>query len=346
MGEVLLASLQRTIRTERLLPVGSRVVVGVSGGPDSVALLHLFLRMRARLHVQLHMAHLDHGLRPESRDDALFVQRLGVAWGVASTIERRDVSALCARARWSLEEGARRVRYQFFLEVARRQSADYLALAHTADDQAETVLMRLMRGTGLMGLSAIPIKRWLDDSSQPSSVGVWVVRPLLPVWRRDLLAYLKEEQLEYREDATNTDYRFVRNRIRHELLPLLERQYNPNIKGALTQLAQQSSWDYAYLQEAARRQWKRLVRSAPSQQVSIAIQPFIRQPKALQRELVRQAIARLRGDLREFEFRHWLEAERLFLERPVGTLLDLPGGIQLRREKERVICQLVNSSPS
>ncbi len=319
----------------QLILPGARVVVGVSGGADSIVLLHLLHRLRSRWDLALHVAHLDHGLRPDAGQDAVFVERVATDWQIPCTIERCDVSARCQQAGWSLEDGARRIRYQMFLEVAKRHSATHIALAHTADDQAETVLMRLLRGTGLLGLGAIPMKRQMQ--------GVWLVRPLLQAWRRDLLAYVEGEHLPYREDSTNNDTRFVRNRIRHELLPLLERDYNPNIKGTLTQLAEQSGCDYAYLQDSAARQWKRLTRSS-EQQVSMTISSFLRQPKALQRQFVRRAVQHVRGDLMQFEFRHWRAAERLFLEQPVGTVLDLPGGVQLRRESDRVVCQRATSS--
>ena len=336
MQHTLLAQVRQTIVSHRLLATGDRVVVAVSGGADSVALLHLLVSLQPPLQLTLHVAHLDHGLRATSPEDASFVEALGHRWGIPSTIERRDVSALCVREGWSLEDGARRVRYQFFLEVARRWGMTRLALAHTADDQAETVLLRLVRGTGLMGLGAIPIMRELEP-------GVRVVRPLLDVWRRDLLAYLQEAGLSYRDDETNHDQRFVRNRIRGELLPLLERRYNPNIKRMLTQLADQSRWDYAYLDAAAGRQWKRAVKERhPSQHVAISVQVFRHQPKALQRQLVRRAVEQIRGTVGQLEFRHWLEVERLFLSRPTGTILDLPGGVQFRRDKDRVVCERLN----
>ncbi len=335
------ARVRQTITTHRLLPPRAGVIVAVSGGADSVALLHLLMRLQGPLTFTLHVAHVDHGLRETSAEDARFVQALGARWGVPVSVERRPVGPICEREGWSLEDGARRVRYQVLLELARRHRASRIALAHTADDQAETVLMRLVRGTGLLGLGAIPIQRPLDDE-------IWVVRPLLAIWRREVLAYLEEAGLAYREDETNGDRRFVRNRIRRELLPLLERDYNPNIKGALTQLAEQSRWDYAYLQEAAGRQWKRMVKvhphpsrgvgAKPPRQVAISIPMFLRQPKALQRQLVRQAILHVRGELGRFEFRHWVEAERLFVERPAGTVLDLPSGVRLRRDTAHVVC--------
>lgn len=331
MHEGLLARVGHTVATHHLLPPVGRVVVGVSGGADSVALLHVLPLLRPRWELTLRVAHLDHALRPDSQLDAAFVRELAARRRVPVTVERRDVAAICAREGWSLEDGARRVRYQFLLEVARREGASHIALAHTADDQAETVLLRLVRGTGLMGLRAMPLKRPLEE--------VWVVRPLLEVWRRDLLALLTAERLPYREDATNADGRFVRNRIRHELLPLLEREYNPNMKAALSQLAEQSTSDYSYLQDAASRQWRRIVNISESETVSLLVSRFRRQPKALQRQLVRRAVQQIRGDLNQFEYRHWLEAERLFLERPVGTVLDLPGGVQLHREHDRVVCR-------
>lgn len=326
----LLATVRTTIAAHQLFPSRARLVVAVSGGADSVALLHLLTQRHIGWQFALHVAHLDHGLRPDSCHDAAFVNDLATQWRLPSTIERRDVRACCAKAGWSIEDGARRIRYQFLQDVARRHSAPFIAVAHTADDQAETVLLRLVRGTGLMGLSAIPIRRPLDE--------LWVVRPLLHVWRQDILAYLQEAGLTYRDDATNANPHFVRNRIRHELLPMLEDRFNPNIRHALTQLAEQSQWDYTFLSSAAQRQWKRLAKTSKAPHIAMAVAPFLRQPKALQRQLVRETMQRVRGNLNQFEFRHWLEVERLFTDRPAGTIVDLPDGIQWRRERDRVIC--------
>lgn len=347
----LLPQIEQAITIHRLLRSGDRVVVGVSGGTDSVVLLHLLTRLRSRRKLTLRIAHLDHGLRDQSGDDADFVRQLGAQWDIPVTATRVDVQPLCARNGWSLEDGARRVRYQVFLDVARRYSASRVALAHTADDQAETVLMRVMRGTGLTGLGAMAMTRTLEE--------IDVIRPLLGVWRCDILSYRRAFHVPYREDATNTDTQFLRNRVRHELLPLLERVYNPKIKHVLVNLAEQSRWDYESLQAAAKRQWKRIAKVKASRatsvkrngtrrptcdQVTIATTGFLRQHKAIQRQLVRQAIEAVRGQVGQFEFRHWLEVERLFLDRPVGTQLDLPGGVRWRREAGQVVCRSVGSS--
>lgn len=343
--DALLAQVHQGLLAHRALAPRIRVVVGVSGGPDSVTLLHLLQQLCAQWRWHLHVAHLDHALRQHSERDAQFVQQLSARWNIPVTVARQDVGALCARHGWSIEDGARRIRHQFLFDVAQQQSAQTIALAHTADDQAETVLMRMIRGTGLLGLGAMPMKRPSRPSAGSTTPVVWIVRPLLEIWRCDILAYLQRHRLAACADATNDDRRFVRNRIRHELLPLLERSYNPRIKGALTQLAQQSRVDYAYLEQAAGRQWKRVAKTSRPHHVRIGVRAFLRQPKALQRQLLRQAIHQVCGDLNGFEFRHWRQAERLFTEQPTGTRLDLPGGLQLRREAEGVVCQQVTQEP-
>ena len=329
------ADVRAALTRERLIKAGARVLIGVSGGADSVTLAHVMAGLRQELRLWLGIVHVNHGLRPEAPDDAACVRALGAQLALPVTVFERDVAAEIKQAGWSLEDGARRIRYRAFLEAAGEMRATHVALAHTADDQAETVLMRLMRGAGLSGLSAIPISRALGQAQ--------VIRPLLGVWRREVLAYARAHHLSFRHDATNDDPRFVRNRIRHHLLPLLEREYNPQLKVLLVQVAEQCRTDAAYLQDAARRYWKRLVKARPGE-AAIRIDGFLRQPKALQRQLVRLAIHKLQGNLTGFEFRHWVEIERLFAERPVGTTVDVAGGTQFERGKERVVVRRVVAS--
>lgn len=336
MTEPMAARVRRDILALQLLHRNDRVVVGVSGGADSVALLHLLVRLRPSLRLTLYVVHVDHQLRAEAPEDAAFVQELAARLKVPAVIERRDVEALCRRAGWSLEDGARRIRYRCFVEAAARYSASAVALAHTADDQAETVLMRLLRGSGLTGLAGIPVMR--------ESQGVRIVRPLLHCWRNEVLAYLTSVRLTYREDASNADRRFVRNRIRHELLPLLAREYNPNIKAALVQLAGHSRVDDAYLQSSAQRYWKRVAHAARRGDVSLKLPTLSRQPEALQRQLVRRALREIQGDLNQFEFRHWLELDRLLQRPSTRAAVHLPGGVQVVREHDRLRFQVSDTS--
>ncbi len=349
---------RQAIRANRLLERGERVLIGVSGGPDSVALLHLLVGLKDDLRLRLAVAHVDHQLRPDSQDDAEFVAGLARRFGLPAAIVRRDVRRESEARGLSLEDRARRVRYAAFQEIATEQAATRLALAHTADDQAETVLMRLLRGAGLTGLAGIPMTRVLGDVTPPPAAsagggfapkaqalraaaggGVTIIRPLLGVWREEVLGYLRQHRLSCRQDATNQDPRFLRNRIRHELLPLLEREYNPQLKRLLNQLAEQCRTDAGFLSEAAQRYWKRLVKPQNGH-LAIRQERFLSQPKALQRQLIRLAIQQVQGDLTGFEFRHWVEIERLFTERPTGTILDLPGHVRLERVRDRVLVRL------
>jgi tRNA(Ile)-lysidine synthase len=229
------------------------LVVAVSGGADSVALARAVAEARGSAAGPLVLAHLNHLLRgADSDSDADFVAGLHAglkATGVADVrlcVERLDVAGLVKREKANLEALARRERYRFLAEVAHREGVRHVATAHTADDQAETVLHRLLRGAGMQGLRGIAARR-------PLAEGVELIRPLLTSTRADILGYLKEVQQGFREDHTNQDRRRTRNRIRHELLPLLQRDYNPAVAGALARLAAQAQETFALEEEQARQ---------------------------------------------------------------------------------------------
>ncbi|HEX9781028.1 MAG TPA: tRNA lysidine(34) synthetase TilS, partial [bacterium] len=262
------------IRADALLQPGDRVVVAVSGGSDSMALLALLAELRGRMRLRLTAAHVDHQLREGSTEDARFVESHSRSLGVPVVIERRDVAAACARRGWSIEEGARHVRYDALTAVAVRVSAAAIAVAHTADDQAETVLMRLLRGAGPAGLAAMSPRRPATASADAPAV----IRPLLGVWRRELTEYLRARAVPWREDPSNTDRRFLRNRIRHDLLPLLEREYRPNIRAALAQLASQCRAETELVEAALDRQWSRIARPDQRGGYRLRLAAFRRQP--------------------------------------------------------------------
>lgn len=216
-----------------LLPPGSGVVVGFSGGPDSLALLHALAALQPGLNLRLVAAHLDHMLRPESAGDAERAGGLAAALGVPFVSRAVDVRRRVGGGE-SLESSGRTERYQFFAEVAAAERCAIVVVGHTADDQAETVLLHLLRGTGLAGLAGMPAQRPLS----PTPGSPLVVRPLLTATRDDVLAYCAAHELEPLRDPTNDSPTFRRNRVRHELLPLLAAQYNPRIAAALARLAE------------------------------------------------------------------------------------------------------------
>ncbi len=318
------------IRVGALLRRGERVVIGVSGGADSMALFHVLAFLAPAHRWKLQAVHIDHQLREASAEDARFVHTQAGMLGIPCLIEQRNVAAACQAAGWSLEDGARRVRYEALKEAAGRFSASVIALAHTGDDQAETVLLRLLRGTGLTGLAAMaPTRSWGTLN---------IVRPLLALTRADVIGFLEASGLRWREDASNTDLRFLRNRIRHEVLPSLE-AINPSIRDALRQLADQSRADSAFLEAQAKRLRSRIIKPAGPGQVRVRVTLLRRLALALQRQLIRDAVEAVQGDLTAFEFRHWREIARLLAPGRRGTA-HLPDGLRLSRVGDDLLCEL------
>lgn len=211
-----------------------RVLVAVSGGADSVALLLGLVELQTECSLELKAAHLDHGLRGEDSDaDAAWVENLCRRLSVDCVVERQDVKAFQIESKHTLEEAARKTRYAFLEQTALTQNCTDIALAHTADDQAETILHHILRGTGLAGLRGIPREREIGSDLR-------LLRPLLEVRRTEIETWLNERGQDYRHDASNLDPRFTRNRIRHQLLPLLQIDFNRQVIPALLRLGQQA----------------------------------------------------------------------------------------------------------
>lgn len=310
----------RTIRQYRLIKKNDTLVVGVSGGPDSVALLYLLAAIRRPFNLTLHVAHLDHALRRDSSGDAEFVKRLAAGLGLPATVERVTAGGL--KGKGSLEEKARKRRFEFLFKVAAKTGARTICLGHTLDDQAETVLMRLIRGTGLMGLAAISPMRKFGKAT--------VVRPLIGIRRSQVLAFLKKRKIAFRTDTSNLKESFFRNKVRLRLLPLLEASYNRNIRDVLANTAESVACDYDYLLERALRAQKSLGRRMRIRRL-LALHP------ALRRLVYRLHFAAIKGDMRRLAYRHIQEIEDLVAARPAGSVVDLPQEVSVRKTKDSVI---------
>ncbi|BCX05655.1 MAG: hypothetical protein KatS3mg053_3593 [Candidatus Roseilinea sp.] len=272
------------------------VVLAVSGGADSLCLADATLAVAPRLQLRPLIAHLDHGLRgDESAADAEFVRAFAAERGVPCVVERADVAALARERKQSVEVAAREARYLFLARVAEVHGARLVALAHHADDQAETVLLRLIRGTGLHGLRGMQTRDAL-----PTAPHLTAVRPLLHVSRAEIEQYCREQQLQPRHDATNDALDHTRNRIRHELLPFLER-YNPNIRMTLTRLADTVASDVEIIEQATQVAFERIAQ--PSQE-SVAVDRLAWRalPRGLQRATLREAVRRLQGDVTGLQY--------------------------------------------
>ncbi len=229
-------SVSSFIKSKSLIIGKFAVVVAVSGGADSVALLHVLHKIKQTKAFEFNLcaAHLNHGLRgAESDEDAEFVKRLTKTLNIPAIIKSIDINALAEKVCLSVEETARIERYKFLEDCAHKFGAAYVAVAHSADDNAETVLHRIIRGTGLLGLGGIKPERAISPSSE-----IKLVRPFLSTWKKEILLYIEENRIGYREDSSNISKNYYRNKIRLELLPLLETDYNNQINRALLNLAE------------------------------------------------------------------------------------------------------------
>jgi tRNA(Ile)-lysidine synthase len=302
-------------------------VVAVSGGPDSVALLRALFSLRRGS--PLVLAHLNHELRgAESDGDEAFVRALhatlsaGDSAGLLLRCERINVAARAAAERTNLESTARQVRYQWLAAVALEVGASWVATGHTADDQAETVLHRLLRGTGLKGLAGIPPRRDLGG-------GVEVLRPLLRTRRQDVLAYLAALGQDYRQDSSNADQRFYRNRLRHDLLPHLAARYNPAIVPLLCRLADQA----AEVQAGEEARAAALLTEAELPRAGAMLvfdaARLEHAPRHLIREMFRLVWAREGWPQESLDFDAWDRIAGTAGSSPT-TAVDLPGGIRVR----------------
>lgn len=293
------------------------LVVAVSGGPDSVALLRALLPYQGRLVV----AHLNHRLRGEESDaDEDFVRSLAQSHpGVEICVERIEVAAKAAAAGDNLEAAARTIRYQWLAEVARAHQLPAVATGHTADDQAETVLHRLLRGTGLKGLRGIAATR-------PLAPGIVLLRPLLNVTRAEVLEYLRTIGQPFREDRTNRDPRFTRTRLRHELLPLLREHYNPAVDEILSRLAQQAEELFELVDAQARQLLMNAERPQAGRWIILDRQTLAAAPPYLVREAFRCLWQREAWPEQAMGFADWQRLAELAAGTSSG--IDLPGGLR------------------
>ena len=320
------------IQDHSLVSSGEKVLVGVSGGPDSVCLLYILMELRPALDINVHVAHLDHGLRgDESEADAEYVQKMCDHLGVKVTIERRDVRSYQVEHRLSDEEAAREVRYQFFARVARTENATRVAVGHTADDQVETILMHLVRGAGAYGLQGIQSMVTLSNDSCGQ---LTVVRPLLEVNRSEVEAYCRDRYIVPRQDTSNLSTSCFRNSVRHELIPLLER-YNPNVRQSLLRTAKCVAEDISFIEERCSNVCGDLIRQE-GEALVLDSKGILSLDPVLQRYVIRRALRQVLGDLKDIERKH-IEKIRAALSLPAGKQVSLPRGVTLYLEYKRCI---------
>jgi tRNA(Ile)-lysidine synthase len=318
--------MEQYIRQEGLLDPGDSVIVAVSGGPDSTAMLHLLRKLAPRWQLKLHVAHMDHGFRgEESRREAEWVASLADELGLECTVKHADVPALAAEAGGNAQELAREVRYAFLLETARRVGAGVIALGHHADDQAETILMKLIRGASLSGLSGM----------SPVSVrqGVKLVRPLLRIYKEEIVTFLQEHGYGYCEDSSNLTRKYARNRLRLDVLPML-RSFNPELAGTLGRMADILRDEDRFLHRLAEDEAKRLFRCSAGSCAG-SRERFLKLDVALQRRVIKLILSYLCENQEQAESIHIEQVREAIRQAASPSIaLDLPGARFMREYDE------------
>lgn len=329
---------EKAIR-DRLAALGVRecgVLVGVSGGADSTALLRVVIALRDDLSLRVVAGHVDHGLREASAVDAAWVARESETLGVPIEVRRFDIGQLATESGAGIEETARQVRYETLMEIALERGCRFLAVGHTVDDQAETMLHMVVRGTGLGGLRGMPEQRELGS-------GIRLLRPLLQVRREQVHAYLSEIRQTFREDESNADSSFTRNRIRRTLLPLLREEFNPRVEDALLRLGRQVAEVQEVLELLSEQLLTECLLEATPGHVRLDCQRLSPQPRHLVREMLKTLWDRQHWPRGAMGYEHWDDLAQLAQsgERSAGApavagprprnRLTLPGAIDAQR---------------
>jgi tRNA(Ile)-lysidine synthase len=338
------------IRENNLFHKGQTIIIGLSGGPDSVALTNLLCQINDcfKMDWRLVIAHLNHQMRGRKSDrDERFARKMAVGLGIPIYVSRRNIIQLSKQYKQSLEETARYERYRFFEELARKIAKKYrkqiisVAVGHNLDDNAETVLFRIIRGTGLKGLRSIRPKRELFTGSK-----FHLVRPLAFTSKQEIISYLKAQKLPYCIDHTNQDKKMLRNRIRHELLPLLKK-YNPAICQHLVQLSETASAHYDYLDKTVRAKMPACApmdigADRPRKKNSLSIKMLKKEHPIIQTEMLTKALENIAGT-KALAYNHYQALLKLINSPKTESEAHLPDNIIARIKNGKLIIKRSNN---
>jgi tRNA(Ile)-lysidine synthase len=323
----ILRTVEHTIGTHRMIQAGDTLMAAVSGGPDSVALVHILLALAPKFSFQVAMAHLNHCLRDaESARDEAFVVSLAEQLKLPLHVERQDVRRYQKSHHLSLEEAARQVRYRFYHAIAAKFGYEKIALGHHSDDNAELILMYLLRGSGPLGLSGIPPVR--DDK---------IVRPLIDIKRTEIMDYIAVKGLDYVEDSSNSNSQYLRNKVRSRLIPELKAEYNPKLIDTLNRLASIIDAEEKWIENLIQPIFEKVIVFEKQGRIGLDVSKLNQQTTAVRRRLIRKAVLKVKGNLRRMAFVHVEAAVKLAQEGPDLGVLDLPDRIRIYRQNDVLI---------
>lgn len=315
-----------TINKYNLIEDGDKIVLGLSGGPDSVCLLHILYRLKEKMNIEVYAAHLNHQIRGlEAQKDALYISQICEDLGITSFVKAINVPEYCKEQGVSLEEGARTLRYEMFEEIKQKTKSNKIAIGHNRNDQAETVLMRIMRGTGLQGLRGI---EYIRDNE--------IIRPILDIERSEIEAYCEKYELNPRIDKTNLESIYTRNKIRLELIPYMKDNFNPNVIESIVRMTNSLKSDSDYIDLEAEKSFKE-VSTLKEDSVEISLPKYSNLHNAIKVRVLRSAIKHIIGDTNFVDQKHIEDIIELECESKLNKMLNLPRGIFAYRRKNIII---------
>ena len=316
----LFRKVEKTIATFKMFYTNDTVLIGLSGGSDSVALLHILLTLKDKLNIEIGVAHLNHCLRNEESDrDEQFVFEIARKFNLPFYCEKIDVKQFCCNNKLSLEEGARQVRYEFFEKIAHSNNYSKIAVGHHADDNAELILMNMLRGSGMLGLCGIPPVRDLK-----------IVRPLIEIPKLKLLDFLKLKNISYITDSSNNDQKFLRNKVRISLIPFIKENFNPSIEETLNRTGAILREEEQWLDKIITPIFKDAIIKKNDNKIGLLITAFKEAPLAAIRRIIRMAIQNVKGNLKSISQIH-VDAVIVMVKKNIhGKSLDLPDRIQAK----------------
>lgn len=328
--------IKKTIKKYRMLEAGDKVVVGVSGGPDSMALLYVLNHIKKDYNLTLKVAHLNHGFRgKEAEGEAQFVEKMSQKLELPFEVKTFDVPAYKMEHSLSSQEAARVIRYRFLEDVRKQFSASKIALGHHADDQAETMMMWLLRGTGLKGLGGMP----------PVREG-GIIRPLIETTREEIEVFLRKKEIPFVMDSSNQKTQYLRNRLRHELFPLLRENYNPQLVKNLVQTASVLRTEDEYLERIAEGALKKILLSRDGESLTIDNKGLLSLPLAIQFRCLRGALEQIKGNLRKITSTHLYDMIKIVCNNMPNKVLKLPQGIVVEKSYNHLTIKPYQTSPS
>jgi len=335
----LIETIQLTNKRHHLFKKGDSLLLGLSGGPDSTALLVLLCSLRRKYSISLTAAHVDHGLnKKRSRQHYLFSKKIAGEHGVPFFIKKVNVKKISRLKGLSVEEAGREARYSFFYETAQKIKADKIMTAHTLNDQAETILMRIIRGSGLKGLAGIPFRR--------NHGSLEVVRPLLLCRKEDIVLFLKENKIKFMTDNSNFEFDFFRNRVRQELLPLLKKHYNADIEKSLAGLQAISYSAANYIKEQALKAFEKCLIRTPSKcRTQFKLKKLQKLDPAVISEILFIALGRRSSHSKRYTHTHIASILSAIFSEEDDLELRLPHGILVKKTKDRLIFESLSTTP-